>query len=365
MNTITRTPSAYDFPLLIKYLLNTTRIYTPTQEIVYRDEFRYTYTDFDQRLQNVASSLTSLGVKPGAVVAVMDYDSHRYLECFFAIPMLGCTLHTVNIRLSPEQILYTINHAEDDVLIIHQDFLPLLEQLYSNITKRLKIILIRGSEPLSTTLDIAAEYEVLAKPNVIFEFPDFDENTRATLFYTTGTTGDPKGVYYSHRQLVLHTLAGTAALSGYHAQGRFQSHDVYMPITPMFHVHAWGIPYVATMLGAKQVYCGRYEPEMILRLLVSEQVTFSHCVPTILHMLLTCPAVDSLDLSGWKVIIGGAALPQVLCEQALRKGIDIYSGYGMSETCPLLSLALLRPAQVDQASHGHAMQRCKSGLPVP
>src|SRR5437899_8724594 len=155
----------------------------------------------------------------------------------------------------------------------------------------------------------AAEYEsMLAGADPSFAFPDLDENTRATTFYTTGTTGLPKGVYYSHRQLVLHTMAAGQALA--HApHATFGASDVYMPITPMFHVHAWGLPYLATMLGVKQVYPGRYQPDVLLGLIAREKVTFSHCVPTILQMMLSSPASATTDLRGWKVIIGGSALP--------------------------------------------------------
>src|SRR5690606_27994480 len=194
--------------------------------------------------------------------------------------------------------------------------------------------------------------------------PELDENTRATTFYTTGTTGLPKGVYFSHRQLVLHTFAGRAALTGT-GHGRFNQNDVYMPITPMFHVHAWGVPFVATLLGVKQVYPGRYVPETLLKLLITEKVTFSHCVPTIIQMLLQSEAVKNIDLSGWKVIIGGSALPKPLAKGALERGIDIYSGYGMSETCPLISLALLTP-ELEQADlETQADYRTRTGRSVP
>ena len=169
-----------------------------------------------------------------------------------------------------------------------------------------------------------------------------------STFYTTGTTGDPKGVFYSHRQLVLHTLGAMAALGSSADQGRFHREDVYMPITPMFHVHAWGIPYVASVMGVKQVYPGRYDAETLLRLIGDEGVTFSHCVPTILHMLLNHPFAERVDFSRWKVVIGGAALPQGLAQQALDLGIDIMGGYGLSETCPMLVVAQLEREMLER-----------------
>jgi fatty-acyl-CoA synthase len=365
-NTIIRTPSAHAFPLLIKYLLGNALIQAPQQEIVYCDYKRLTYKDMRDRVGRLATGLTNLGVKPGATVAVMDWDSHRYLECFFAVPMLGAVLHTVNVRLSPEQILYTINHAEDDVILVNSEFLPILESIRERIETVKKFVLLNdaGTTP-ATTLEIAAEYEALLEASSPdYAFPDFSEDTRATTFYTTGTTGLPKGVYFSHRQLVLHTFAARAAILGT-GQGHINRDDVYMPITPMFHVHAWGIPYVATTLGMKQVYPGRYLPDTLLGLIQREGVTFSHCVPTILQMLLVSPKVKETDLSRWKVIIGGSAMPQALAKQALELGADVFGGYGMSETCPLLSLAQLKPPMREWSMEQQLEVRCKAGLPMP
>ena len=195
------------------------------------------------------------------------------------------------------------------------------------------------------------------------EFPDFDENTRATTFYSTGTTGLPKGVYFSHRQLVLHTL-GTAATIASAATARLTREDVYMPLTPMFHVHAWGIPYIATLLGVKQVYPGKYMPELLLKLLVTEKVTFSHCVPTILHMLVANPATAQFDLSNWKVLIGGAALPRSVALAALERGIDVAVGYGLSETCPVLTVTNLSTAELELPLEEQAALRVRTGTPI-
>ncbi|MCK5914732.1 MAG: AMP-binding protein, partial [Deltaproteobacteria bacterium] len=285
--------------------------------------------------------------------------------CFYAIPMLGAVLHTVNIRLSPEQILYTIDHAEDDYILINEEFLPLLGQIKGRIdTVKDYILLQDGQQQPETSVTFAGEYEaLLAEQDYHFDFADFDESTRATTFYTTGTTGMPKGVYFSHRQLVLHTLAGMAALGTVVNQGRFHQQDIYMPITPMFHVHAWGVPYIATSLGLKQVYPGKYTPDMLLKLIDKEKVTFSHCVPTILHLLMSHPLFKKTDLSNWKVIIGGAALPKAMCREAMQSGIDIFGGYGMSETCPLLTLASV--TEDDLSDEEELDIRCKTGRPIP
>lgn len=365
--SIPRTNSAYDYQLLIKNLLLCPVADNPEQEIIYRGSFRYTYRELRLRVRRLANALTALGVKAGDTVAVMDWDSHRYLECFFAVPMIGAVLHTINVRLSPEQILYTIDHAEDDVLLVNTEFLPILEQIRGRMDTVKSFVLLNDEPaPPTTTIPFAGEYEALleaASPE--FFFPDFDENTRATTFYSTGTTGMPKGVYFSHRQLVLHSMAVLGVLGSTPGQGSFHRQDVYMPITPMFHVHAWGLPYVATMLGVKQVYPGRYVPDLLLELVEKEGVTFSHCVPTILHMLLKHPHAARIDLSRWKVIIGGAAMSRTLCVDAMSHGIDLFTGYGMSETCPILTISHLTPEMLELTPEEQAVIRCKTGCALP
>ncbi|MDD2852449.1 MAG: fatty acid--CoA ligase [Desulfuromonadaceae bacterium] len=364
---ISRTPSAYEYQLLIKNLLFCPVVDAHEQEIVYRGTFRYTYRELHQRIKRLAHALTSLGVKRGDTVAVMDWDSHRYLECFFAVPMIGAVLHTINVRLSPEQILYTIDHAEDDVLLVNSEFLPILEQIRGRMDTVKSFVLLNDEpEPPVTTIPFVGEYEeLLAAAMPEFDFPDFSENTRATTFYSTGTTGMPKGVYFSHRQLVLHSMGVLGVLGSVSGHGRIHRQDVYMPITPMFHVHAWGLPYVATMLGIKQVYPGRYVPDQLLELVDTEKVTFSHCVPTILHMLLKHPHAARIDLSGWKLIIGGAAMSRTLCLDAMARGIDLFTGYGMSETCPILTISHLTPEMLELSPEEQAPIRCRTGRSLP
>ena len=363
---ITRTPSAYDYQLLIKNLLFCPVVDVPQQEIVYRDR-RFSYRDLRHRVARLANVLTSLGIKRGDTVAVMDWDSNRYLECFFAVPMIGAVLHTINVRLSPEQILYTIDHAEDDLLLVNSEFLPILEQIRGRMDTVRGIVLLHDEPGMpETSIPLCGEYEaLLAAAAPAYDFPDFDEHTRATTFYTTGTTGMPKGVYFSHRQLVLHTMGVLSLFGSITTHGCFNRHDVYMPITPMFHVHAWGLPYVATMLGVKQVYPGRYVPETLLELVEKEGVTFSHCVPTILHMLLKHPHAQRMAFTGWKLIIGGAAMPKALCLDALKRGIDLFTGYGMSETCPILTVSHLSEEMLAQPPEEQAAIRCKTGRCLP
>lgn len=334
-------------PLLIRQLLFSPACYNPEQEIVYRGALRLTYRDLRERVQRLAGALAALGVRRGDTVAVMDWDSHRYLECFFAVPMLGAVLQTVNVRLSPQQILFTLGQTRPTVLLANPDFIPLLDEMGEDIRFIDQVVLMPDEAPVpAPRLPVVGEYEdLLAAAEARFDFAEFPEETIATTFHTTGTTGLPKAVYFSHRQIVLHTLSLIATYATQPGHGRFDRSDVYMPITPMFHVHAWGIPFMATTLGVKQVYPGRYEARRLLELQQSEGVTFSHCVPTILKMMLDEP--DRTDLTGWKIVIGGAVLTRALAQEAMSRGIDVFCGYGMSETCPLLLISHVDLDQLD------------------
>ena len=365
-------PTDYPAPgrpseLLIHRLLDRPIAWAPGQKIHYRDLHEFTYLEFHERVQRLAHVLTGLGVKHGDRVGVMDWDSHRYLECFLTIPMLGAVLHTINIRLAPEQTLYTVQHAGDEVLLVHPDFLPLLEQIAPHLPRLRAVIVLPDDGHISASpLPFVGEYEaLLAAAPARFDFPEFDETTIATLFYTTGTTGDPKGVFFSHRQIMLHTLAAGLALAAVGDPVSLRARDVYMPLTPMFHVHAWGVPYIATLLGLKQIYPGRYEPTQLIRWIGQHQVTFSHCVPTILQMLLNHPTSASMDWSHFRVIIGGSALPKGLAHQAMQRGIRVMSGYGMSETCPIVAVAQLRPEDAAAPEERQLEVITRAGFPVP
>jgi fatty-acyl-CoA synthase len=361
------TQAAYTYPLLIKQLLHTPLVQSPDQEIVYRDFRRLTYADLRDRIGRLASSLDKIGVRPGDTVGVLDWDSNRFLEAFFAVPMMGAVLQTVNVRLSPEQITYTIKHAGSSVLLVNDEFVELVQSIMPQLPHVKKLVVLTDRKaPTTDNLRFVGEYEeLLAAASPDYDFPDFDENTQATTFYTTGTTGLPKGVYYSHRQLVLHAMAELAFLGTAGKQGRFHRDDVYMPITPMFHVHAWGFPWAATLAGVKQVYPGRYDPALLLKLIKTEGVTFTHGVPTILQMVLGAAASANVDLAGLKMVIGGSALPKALAKQALARGIDIYAGYGMSETGPLLTLAQVKSSELTGDPDQEVEIRTKAGRSGP
>ena len=330
----------YRYSLHIGQLLRSALDDRGGNEIVGSDGRRHSYAEFGRRVHRLAHVLKSLGVDSGDVVAVMDWDSHRYQECYFAIPMLGAILQTVNVRLSPEQIVYTLEDTQAKTLLFHSDFAALVEQLAQRIPGMQRFVLLHDGAAAETRLAVAGEYEsLLAAADDEFPFEDSDENALATTFHTTGTTGQPKAVAFTHRQLVLHALSFAAALGTQPAGLGLSRGDVYMPMTPMFHVHAWGVPYVATMLGLKQVYPGKYEPARLLALRRAERVTFSHCVPTILQMLLDAFGPEDEAVTDWRLIVGGSIVPRALLRAARAKGIHVFTGYGMSETCPVLTLA--------------------------
>lgn len=360
--------NAFKYPLLLKRVLDYSLVLEPEREIFYRDKFKMNYFELNKRVRRLANVFKSMGIQGGETIAVLDFDSHRYLESFFAIPMTGNVIHTINWRLSPEQILYTINHAQDVIIITHAEFVPLLNALADKMTTVQKIIVATdGGNMPETPLNVVGEYEdLLSAASDEYEFDDFDEDAVASTFYTTGTTGNPKGVFFTHRQLVLHTLTLAATVGIVEKAGRISNADVYMPLTPFFHVHAWGFPFMATMLGMKQVYVGKFEPEVAIKLYAIHHPTISHCVPTIMQMFVGHPATANLDLKGWKVIIGGSALPKTLAKASLQRGIDIIVGYGMSETAPILTMSYLGVNDKDNPDlDWQVTARTRSGVPAP
>ncbi|MEN9610634.1 MAG: hypothetical protein RLZZ628_1448 [Bacteroidota bacterium] len=372
--------NAYKYPLLIKRILADSLKYEPTHEIFYKDIFKMNYYELNERVRQMAHVLKKLKIKGGQTIGFLDYDSHRFLEGFFAIPMTGNVLHTVNWRLSEEQILYTINHAEDSLLIVHEDFLPLLDAIWDKITTVEKIIICSdNTTQLASSFKLDASYgafknkivgnyeDLLKKASKEYDFPDFDEDAVATTFYTTGTTGNPKGVYFTHRQLVLHTLANAAMYGGALDKcfANFNSSTVFLGLTPFFHVHGWGFPYYATMIGAHQVYAGRFSIETFVQLFQKHQPTLTTGVPSILQMFLSSALTADFDFSKMKMLIGGSALSPKLAKQALERGIDILSGYGMSESAPMLCAAYLNSENARTMDlDTQAKYRTIAGLPA-
>lgn len=364
-------PEAHSYPLIIKHLLDRAKVVSRDKTIHYADYLSYSYAEFFTRVNRLANMLMGLGLQKGDVVAVMDWDTHRYLECYFAIPMCGLILQTVNIRLSPDKVLYTINHAKPKALLLNAEFAPMIQDHRHDASSIAHVIWLddsqyHGQAP-STTPDYAVgEYEaLLAAASDKYDFEEFDENTIATTFYTSGTTGDPKGVFFTHRQLVLHTITEIIAAS-LNADGKgVRYSDVYMPMTPMFHVHAWGMPFAATMLGLKQIYPGRYQPNLLVDLIEKHNVSFTHCVPTILQMILLEMGNRGRQFQGLKMIIGGSKLTEGLAKMAVANGIEVMTGYGMSETCPILTLTVFDEHFEQLSDDEQIKHRCQSGYPIP
>ena len=354
-----------DYPLTIGSLLKQTIQRNGSNEVVY-GKTRYTWTRLFDRVNGLAAGLDSMGVKAGSKVAVVDVDTNRYLEAYYAVPMLGAVLHTVNVRLPPEQIGYTMAHAEDEFVLIRDEFLPLASKLVPQLKSLKGVVTMSdaGTAPAAPFPNTRYYEDLMTESH--YDFPAIDEDAQASLFYTSGTTGMPKGVYFSHRQLVLHTLGLAAGIAN--SPVRMTSDDVIMPLVPFFHVHGWGFPYLAGMWGMKFVLVGRYDPKNILENLQRENVTVSDMVPTVLNLVLNHPDAPQYReaISHWKVIIGGAALPEELASTARKLGMTVMAGYGMSETGPVLTLGTPRD-QLRQLpdDEKHRRVQLQAGLPIP
>ena len=355
-----------NYQLTIGSLLKQTVYRRSTAEIVY-GKTRYNWSKFYDRINGLAAGLAAMGVGKDSRVAVVDVDTNRYVEAYYAIPMMGAVLHTVNVRLPPEQIAYTITHAEDDFVMVRDEFLPIAAKIGPHISSVKGVVTMSDSGTVpNSPFPNTHYYEDLVKSATHFEFPELNENTQSTLFYTSGTTGLPKGVSFTHRQLVLHTLGIAAGLAD--SEVKLDSSDVLLTLVPLFHVHGWGFPYLTGMWGMKIVLAGKYDPKNILESLKNEKVTVSDMVPTILNLIINHPDADQYReaFARWKVIIGGAALPSELARKAQKLGITVMAGYGMSETAPVLTLGApkdeFRKLPKEQLLDNVLLQ---AGVPIP
>ena len=345
-----------NYPLLIPRILERARLMYPQKEIVTRvgeGAHRYTYRELAGRVNRLANALSALGVGAGDRVGTFAWNTYRHLEAYFAAPTMGAVLHTINIRLNPDDLTYIINHAGDKVLLVDPDLAPIIEALAPGLESVERFIILTDDRELTTSLPAALSYEeLLARASDQFIPVELDENAPAGLCYTSATTGRPKGVMYSHRGLFLHSMAECMADTL-----AFSEQDVVMAIVPMFHANCWGIPYSCTMVGASQVLPGaRPDPPAICRLIDQERVTFAAGVPTIWVGVL-----DYLERSGERydfsslrqIISGGSAVPTSLIQAYRDKlGVNLVQAYGMTEATPLVSvnrrksnLAHLSPAE--------------------
>ncbi len=326
---------------------------------------RYTFRDAFARTRQLANALAAAGVQGGDRVATLAWNDYRHFELYYAISCSGAVCHTINPRLFPEQVDYIANHAEDKLIFTDPAFLPLLEGLEDKLTTVEKYIVLTDATNMpATSLSNAIDYEtfIMDQPDT-FTWPEFDENTASALCYTSGTTGNPKGVLYSHRSTLLHAYG--AALPD---TMNMSMHDVILPIVPMFHVNAWNIIYGAAMIGCKLVFPG---PKMgdgaaLQALIEDEQVTMSAGVPTVWLALLaylrdTGKSIDSLN----RVVVGGAACPQSIIDEFEEKhNVYAHQGWGMTETGPLGTYNSLKPGMENLPLEGRRAIQVKQGRPV-
>ena len=327
---------------------------------------RYKYADFVRRSKKLAVALGEIGVGDGDRVATLSWNHYHHFEAYFGIPLSGGVLHTLNLRLHPEELAYIVNHARDKVLIVDDVLLPLYEKFADGVSLRKVIVVPTSGEP-SEMLDKSVSYEDLISgaDEDRFVYPEHDENRAAAMCYTSGTTGRPKGVLYSHRAIYLHSLghmvADAIALS---------EADVTLPVVPMFHANAWGLPFSSVLSGAKQVFPGPdLAPEILLGLFAGEGVTITAGVPTLWLDILAELDRDpkKYDLSALRyMLVGGAAAPEAMIRGfGERHGLDVMQGWGMTETTPLATVANLTTAVREAGEDERYAYKAMQGRPLP
>ncbi|HXG42439.1 MAG TPA: long-chain fatty acid--CoA ligase [Dehalococcoidia bacterium] len=360
-----------DYPLTINHILwRLDRLFPKkavvTQRLEEGEPTRSNYGELVARVHRLASALARAGVREGDRVATFAWNTQTHLECYFAVPCMGAVLHTLNIRLFPGQLEYIINHAEDKVVFLDRSLIPAFQPLIGKVpTVQLVVLMNEGPEPSATFREAfpqVVDYEeFLRSGDEHFPWPRIDERQAAAMCYTSGTTGNPKGVVYTHRSTVLHSLVAALCV------GPISEADVLMYAVPMFHANAWGMPYAAALTGASQVFTNRYlDAERLVNLIEREGVTISAGVPVI-----WIPILNLLDRTGRKlpslrfVICGGSAAPPFLIQGLRRHGIELIHAWGMTETSPLGSAAIPKSYHRDLPEEQYLELRATQGLIVP
>lgn len=351
------------FQLTIDKIFSSSVRNNPEQLISYQGTETVTYRQFRDRVYEIAKGLVKMGVKKGDKIAVLDWDSLRYMEAYYAVPLAGAVLHTVNIRYPPDLIFYTMQHADDRYVIIRDEFVPLIERSIG-LFDFVKGWIVSSDNPNGEpALDGSRAYHSLGEGAEDVQLPELNEDDLATIFYTSGTTGLPKGVSFTHRQIVLHTLTMGVALGDEPIS--LKSTDVAMPLVPMFHVHSWGMPYLAILKGMKYVLPGRYDFNEIPKIMEKEKVNVSFMVPSILYMLLNSENRNLIPPLKLRVTVGGGALPKGLADKAKQLGLTVNAGYGMSETAPILTLSTYNRYVRGLQESERGDFEIKTGIPIP
>jgi acyl-CoA synthetase (AMP-forming)/AMP-acid ligase II len=353
-----------DYPLTVPLLLDRAALYFPEVEVVSRRPDRSLarsgYAEVRRRAHQFAGALARLGVGRGDRVATLGWNHVRHLEAYFGVPLAGGVLHTLNPRLAAGELAYVMNHAGDSVLLVDDVLLPVLERLRGQVSLKHVVVWTNGTRAPEGMID----YEELIAPEPEeFAGPRLDEREAACMCYTSGTTGRPKGVVYSHRAIVLHSLA--SAMTDGLAIGQ---REVLCPVVPMFHVNGWGLPFTATMVGCKQVLPGPHlDPESLLDLYVQEGVTLSAGVPTIwLGILQALEAEpDRWTLGAIRMVVGGSAAPESMIRGFDRHGLRVVHAWGMTEMTPLGTVSWLKRSLEGLPEDQRYAYRAKQGLPVP
>lgn len=328
-----------DCPLTINVIFeHSRRVHTDSEVVTFMGDAarRASYGEVGDRAERLAAALKRLGIRQSDRVGTFCWNSQEHLESYFAIPCMGAVLHTLNLRLFPEQLTYIINHAEDRAIIVDDSLVPLLARIAPEL-KTVEHFIVIGSGDASPLGDVLRYEEIIAAESTCCEWPEIEERSAAAMCYTSGTTGNPKGVVYSHRSTYLHSLAVSSG-----SAFAFTECDRILPIVPMFHANAWGLPYAGWFAGSDFIMPGRFlQAESLCRLMMAERPTFAGAVPTIWNEILRYAEANPVDLSSLRMIIcGGSAVPRSLMERfEQRFGVKIIQAWGMTETSPLCALA--------------------------